>query len=1081
MAKEFALSKEQAAAAKSFGTELGVSAGAGSGKTTVLVERYLEAIVKKGAWPEEILAVTFTDKAANVMKERLRKRCAERGLYEVARRLDGAWIGTIHSFCSRFLKENPVECGVDPLFTQLGRGEQEVLMEEVMDRLFEEEVSSGLCMDLLADAGEEAVREALKSFYDKQRSYAGGQDLLHIDDAAVHCAEAETTLKERCKKELASPAVQNEHEEKLRAALGCLLEVLDGKAKGWERRRALLGAVAALNKRSPKTKERVGEFKDLADALATLYVQILAVPMKEEWCRLIQRFAEAYEKEKRRLGTHDFDDLLYFTYRALSGTTPQLKALRRRVRERFTHIFVDEYQDTSILQDRIIGLLKRPDNLFMVGDVRQSIYRFRHAHPEIFLGALERVRSYELRENYRSRPELLELVNRVFCERFGEKYAPLVPKRSFKLKKEHCVEWIGVPKDERRLDPLRVIEARTIAARIRKMVDSGFEVEDGGERRPARWRDFAILMRKTTASRLYEKELEAFSIPYFVNKGRGFYEQIEVADLVHFLRALDDSSENLATAAVLRSPLVQLSDDALFWLSKKRLAARPEGSLGAALLAFEEVPELSETDRGKIKTFLGWYQRLRGQKDRLRVSELLHAIVDETAYEAKLLTKPDGRQASANVWKLIEMASAVEEGNIRSISDFIRYLKSVSDSSETEAEARVLGEEEDVLRILTVHAAKGLEFPIVVLADLGAEDGNSRKPAFLCSPSSGLGARLKDPTDYQDCQDAAYTAIAAEEKQKEAEEEDRLLYVAMTRAKEHLIFSGVGEGEPMKSLKQDLEASKTPCYQVPVVTIRPVASVSGFRRLIEEMPKKLDSHLIEEIRHQLADVEKEYELMEDMSVSRLTSFVDYRTGSEISLPDPVRSAEAKETPEEEDGSTPRNEFGTLFHYLMELSVRNSPRGKLEGGRLESLTKELTIEEKSEAEDGLKNFWKGPLGQAVKKASKCYPELPFIYKTRHGMLRGQIDLVFRDRDGWAIVDYKTNRFFGPTAEKTAIETYTPQLGLYALAFWKLYGEIPYKTLLYFLSGDKTVEIRWSEKELAALALQLESWYRKALAF
>ncbi len=1048
MAKVFALSKEQAAVVKSFGAELGVSAGAGSGKTTVLVERYLEAIVKKGAWPEEILAVTFTDKAANVMKERLRMRCGERGLYEVARRLDGAWIGTIHSFCSRFLKENPVECGVDPLFTQLGRGEQEVLMEEVMDRLFEEEASSGLCMDLLADAGEEAVREALKSFYDKQRSYAGGEDLLRIDDAAVLYAESEAVLKARCKKELAGPAVQNEHEEKLRGALGRLLEVLDGKLRGWERRRGLLGAVAGLTKRSPKTKERVGEFKDLADALAALYVQTLAVPVKQEWRRLIRRFAEAYEKEKRRLGTHDFDDLLYFTYRALSGTTPQLKALKRRTQERFAHVFVDEYQDTSILQDRIIGLLKRPDNLFMVGDVRQSIYRFRHAHPEIFLGALERVRSCELRENYRSRPELLDFVNRVFVERFGEKYAPLVPKRSFKLKKEHCLEWIGVPKEDRRLDPLRVIEARTIAARIRKMVDSGFEVEEGGEVRPARWRDFAILMRKTTASRLYEKELEAFGIPYFVNKGRGFYEQIEVADLVHFLRILEDPSENLATAAVLRSPLVQLSDDALFWLAKKGFNFH------------EEVAELSEADRGKIKTFLGLHQRLRGQKDRLRVSELLHAVVDETAYEAKLLTRSDGRQASANVWKLIEMASAVEDRNIRSISDFIRYLKSVSDSSETEAEARVLGEEEDVLRILTVHAAKGLEFPIVVLADLGAEDGNTRKPAFLCSPSFGLGARLKDPADYEFCDDASYSVIASEEKRKEEEEDDRLLYVAMTRAKEHLILSGVGIEEPMM-----------PFYSVPIVSVRPKTTAEAPRLIAP--PQKADPMLMEEIRLRLSDVEKEYESLEDMSVSRLASFMS---------PDSEAWKEEPEaTPEDADGSTPRNEFGTLFHFLMELSVRHSPRGKLDVDRLASLTEDLTAEEKKEAEEGFRNFWKGPTGLAVKKASKCYPELPFIYKTRHGMLKGQMDLIYRDAKGWVIVDYKTNRLNGPSDEKAAVEAYAPQLGLYALAFWKLYGEIPKKTLLYFMVGDKTVEINWSEKELAALALRVEDGYRKALAF
>ena len=1075
MAKPFTLSKEQAAAVKSFGADLGVSAAAGSGKTTVLVERYLEAVVQKGSWPDAILAVTFTDKAANVMKERLRRRCAERGLREVERRLDGAWIGTIHSFCARFLKENPIECGVDPLFTVLGRGEEELLMEQTLDSVFEEEASSELCIRLLADAGsEDSVRGALKSFYDKRRAYAGNEDLLRVDDPARHCAETETVLKERCKKELADAGDKSAPQEKLRQACRRMLDVLGSKTQGWERRRGVLEAFETLDKRSPRTKERVGELKELAEGLSSLLVQSLAVPMKQEWRRLVAHFADAYEKEKRRLGAHDFDDLLFFTYRALSGTTPAQKAVRRRMQGRFSHIFVDEYQDTSILQNRIMELLKRPDNLFMVGDVRQSIYRFRHAHPEIFLDKLKRVRSCALRENYRSRTELLGFVNHVFGERFAGNYTPLLPKRSFGLKKEYCLEWICVPRDERPLDALRVIEARTLASRIRKMVDSGFEVEEGGVVRPARYRDFALLLRRTTASHLYEKELEAYGIPYFVNKGRGFYEQIEVADLVNFLRILEDPSENLATAAVLRSPLAQVSDDALFWLSKKRLEARPEAPLSSALERYEEIEELPKEDRDKIAVFLGLHRRLRNQKDRLRVSELLHALVDETAYEAKLLTRPDGRQASANMWKLIEMASSVEDRSIRGISDFIRYLKSVSDSSETEAEARVLGEEEDVLRVLTVHAAKGLEFPIVVLADLGGEGGSSQKPAFLCSPTLGLGARLKDPADFELCEDAVYKAIVEEEKQKEAEEEDRLLYVAMTRAKEHLLLSGVGEGELMESLKGGLNASKAIFYPVPIVDTRP-KKASGSGRLPESSLSKTDARLAQEMSRRLSSVEKEYESLEDLSVSRL---VAYRTGSQGGTLE-VRSAD--EAPEEEDGSTPRNEFGTLFHLLMELSTRDPRRGSLGSERLKSLTQNLTDDEKKEIETSFRDFWKAPLGLAVKKASKCHPELPFILKTRHGVLKGQMDLVFRGPEGWTLVDYKTNRLSGPADRDAAVEAYRPQLGLYALAFWKLYGEVPKKTLLYFTTLGETVESAWSEKELMSLEGKLDGWYRKALDF
>jgi ATP-dependent helicase/nuclease subunit A len=1073
MPAKFPLSKEQVIASKTFGAELGVSASAGSGKTTVLVERYLEA-VRKGAWPDSILAVTFTDKAAGVMKDRLRRRARESGLVELGRRLDGGWIGTIHSFCARFLKENPIEAGVDPLFKVLGRGEQEMVMNAVIDDLFELEASNELFIAMLTDMNEDNLRAALKDFYDKLRAYAGDKELLRFDTGEKKRLELERDLAAACERYSDTGKNASAPEEKLAAVCRLAVEVLQGKTQGWERRTALLSAFEDLKANSPKTKEAVYELRGLAEGWSSAVVQTLAHPYKNEWRRLAAKFTEAYDAEKRRLAAHDFDDLLFFTWRALSGTTVECRALRKRTQERFKFVFVDEFQDTSVLQAKILDLLKRPGNLFVVGDVRQSIYKFRHAHPEIFLETLARSKPLSLTENYRSRPEILELVNRVFRTVF-EHYEPLKSKRRFLIKKHEALEWLAVPKNERTLEEARVTEARSVAARVRALVDSGFQVEEGGRPRPVRWRDIALLLRKSTNSRVYEKELESLGVPFYVNKGRGFYEKTEVSDVVNLLKLIENPSENVAAAAVLRSPLVQISDDALYWLSRKRLAEKPERALHWALLHHEEVKELSAEDRARIADFLMLLARLRAEKDRVKLSALVQDALVSVSYEAKLLARPNGRQALANVRKLVEMAAAVEDKSVRGISDFILYLESASESSETESEARMVGEEEDVLRILTVHAAKGLEFPVVVLADLGSEGGQPFHPAFRCSAKEGLGARLKDPDTLEYCEDTVYAAIKAEEKKKEDEESDRILYVALTRAEEHLILSGVNEGSVMKRLGDALADGRSKFTYVGIVDGKPEAPKPA-PRLVDSLPASADEKIWKAIEERLAPIEKAYESLEDLTVSRLREAAAPKDAFEAEL----EPKEAKE--EETEDATPRNEYGTIFHFLMESAARQTPRGQLPAERLASVTAPLTAPERKEIEASFTAFWKGALGASVKRSSKCYPELPFIYKTRHGLLKGQIDLVYREKNGsWTIVDYKTNRLLKPGDKERAVTVYKTQMALYALAFWKLHGHRPEKAVLYFAATDETAEFTWSQTELEGMAGELDGWFRKALDF
>ena len=983
----FELSKEQRRAADSFGRQTCVSAGAGSGKTRVLVEHYLDALTKHGASVENILAVTFTERAANQMKERLIKRLGGLGRIDDRRAMENAWIGTIHGFCARVLRENPVECGVDPSFTVLGEGEAAILAKRTLDELFEEESGNAGWTSWMADHGERVVRESFTAAYDLFRAGGGDEALFRFGPSG---AEAKT------------------------------------------------------------------EFK-----------------------RLFFRWKEKLGSEKRALSAYDFEDLLSLVHAAFSSSELPKQAVRRRYQNLFRHIFVDEFQDTSRIQWCILELLKQKDNLFAVGDAQQSIYRFRQAEPQIFHAVKKDSTVHPLRENYRSRAEILSFLNALFEPLFGKNFQALEPAHRYEQKKSHCLELINVEQGEMRLDEARVLEARTIARRVRELVDGALKIEDRetGSLRPAEYRDIAILMQKSTNVRYYEKELEELSIPTFVQKGRGFYEQHEVSDLLHFLRLVEDPSaaNDVSAAAVLRSPLAGVSEDALFWLAELRRRLKL-GSFMEAASRFGEAAELAIDDRAKLAEFNRVLESARKAKQRLKLSELLERVLDETVYEAKVLTRSGGLQASANVRKLVDMAARAEEETLSGVRGFIDWMESLSQEEALEPEARLAGERENVVRLLTVHAAKGLEFPCVVLADLGARKKNESKPCFRMDAAHGLGAKTRG-ADGEFAEDEAYAAISAVKQREDAEERNRLLYVALTRAEQHLILSGADGGAWMQLVRGALGDGSKHSVLVHEIQKDPLKEKKKKApSLAASLAVKTDGGPAGELEKRFEIVSKPYEALEDLTVSVLV------TQKAPAFQTEILETELLEELLEDEDRLPRNEFGTLFHRIMDISARSADARPLPAELWTRLTAGLSPAEQAEMKQSFEGFWKSACGNSVKRAVKRYPELPFIYKTRHGILKGQMDLVFQEKGGeWTILDYKTNRFESEAEKEKTIAVYRWQLGLYALAFWKLYGEVPKKTVLYFTTLDEAVESSWSKADLEKMAADLEPWYRKALDF
>ncbi len=1077
------LSEEQRRAVTFFGKDLCVSAGAGSGKTRVLVERYLWILEKQNGLPKNMLAVTFTDKAANEMKQRLIARCQEMGRPDFRRQLESAWIGTIHSFCARILKEYPIECGLDPDFSVLGAGEAEILAKKTLDRLFDEEASNQTWLDLLKDCGEEKLRTELLDFYDLFRAHGGSSDLLRIDSFIAEGKAHEQKLIDRLqgylkeKKNEVTPSEASFYETLL-----TLLNFLkDGSETGWVRFSRFQTFVKELKANSPRIRQAVEELRDLSEIWCLYKAQTLNEPLKREWVSMFLKFKERLEQEKKKISAYDFEDLLFFVYQALSGSSEKELGFQAHLQTLFSYILVDEYQDTSPLQAKIISLLKRSDNLFVVGDVRQSIYGFRHASPDIFIAASRDSENVSLVENYRSRPELLDFVNKFSSRLFVEPYQALKPASvlKFENQKKPVVELIRVPKEEgKSLPECRVLEARTIASRIRDLVDSG-------ERS---YRDFAILMKSTTSSQLYEKELQAFSIPYYAHKGRGFYEKMEVADLLNVLEVLENPRDDIALASVLRSPLVQLSEDALFWLAQERTTQKKE-RFCEALETSAEIENLQEPDREKLDYFKAWIEELRKEKDRLKISEILQRITEKTAYEAKLLTAEAGLQACANVQKFYEIARNLEEKGIIGIEDFVRYLKSLSERELTEPEARILGEAENVVRILTIHAAKGLEFPCVILADMGAKARSNDSPSFCVDLPHGIGSKMKNPVDRQFYQDKTYSEVDEILTLKQREEQSRLFYVAMTRAKELLILSGVPTStswmeETMKSWgfeKNDVLPPQIKWETLPI-TIVPIyrdqsPKKTKARVVLAEGPKikeifisgavsdlEVESAEVEKLKKNLIPVIKPYETLEDLSVTRL-----------LSSDNPIEIEKAEDLPEEEL-TTPRNEFGTVFHKIMEIAVSHRPRGLWQEKLFSRWMRMLNDSEKLEIRASFEQFWKGEWGEKLRRAKFCYTELPFIFKTRHGILKGQIDLIFQNAGAeWVVVDYKTNRISEEELAVTA-ESYAWQVAFYALVFKQLYGETPKRGVLYFSTLHRAYEFSYTEKDFAVIAEELENRYR-----
>lgn len=860
------------------GRNLLVSAAAGSGKTFTLVERIVQNIVKGNYRVDELLVVTFTNAAAAEMRERIEKKLMDEieTHPEIARQLvllPNASISTMHAFCQRLIRENFTVIDVDPKFRLLNEQERELMRQRVIRELFERkyETQDETFLRFVRHYGSERNDEKLYDMVLKLYDFAESQPepeawLAHevervcdLKTVSMENAVWYSALIQHVRRVLQScrDAAAYYSGQADRDGISTYADVFAGdevlidkllRAVETEKWATMQQAFCSMLTFPPLNKPpkmeiaketvsfysggRKNQIKSPLEGLRDTYFSETEASLHEDiqsagkeaavLCGLAVDFLHDFQAAKRKKTALDFNDLEHCAL-AILDYEPVCNALKRRYRE----IMVDEYQDTNGVQEAILGKITDGSNLFMVGDVKQSIYRFRLADPTLFMNKQNVYREHEengicveLSENYRSREEVLSAINYLFSQLMifpeteisYDERAALYPKADYP-NMEDAATFSGAPvdlllvsnneeSDEDEAEDVRGFEAEAvlIAQRLRDLKDSGVSVYDKESRayRPLRWRDIAVLLRavKGKAQTLCEK-LRAADIPAYAEVDAGYFEEKEVSLTLALLAVIDNAHQDIPLAAVLHSMIGGMNADELAAIRAK---AEGETDFYAAL------SKAAENDKeGKAAKFLERLGRWRKLSRRVGVPELLWRLYRETNYYDYVGTQPGGLVRQANLRMLVDRAADYEKTNFRGLFRFLKFIRQMKERDTDLSVARTLGEKEDVVRIMTVHKSKGLEFPVVVLADLSKkfnlQDAQSnllihKKMGIelYCTKTEGTLA-WQYPT-------AAWRMMKETICNEAVAEELRVLYVALTRAREKLILVGRARNDISKDAKK---------------------------------------------------------------------------------------------------------------------------------------------------------------------------------------------------------------------------------------------------------------------------------------
>ncbi len=1160
-----------------FTRNISVTAGAGAGKTRLLVERFMEIALKKYQGQphkvRKILAITFTNKAAGEMRERIAQAVNERlqtvkepalrrHLLGIRDQLNSVSISTIHSFCARILREYPIEAGLPPDFSELDEMQSNLLINQAIDHLFE-------TLNTQTDAPQKERLFALFQAFEPQKV----RTLLR--QALLHPYEMETIVQRWSQFETAQDFLQFVSQLWLKAIhqvwpqtelqkLFHLANQLTGSLKPNARPKAFSAYQALLDlaKLAPKQSLDLPDFKIIFQTLETfttsqntayknlnqlggkaswiansealllqlseLSAQLLSVkktfdpgppPEKSDELffepfktilDLYQATRAHYEKLKAEIPALDFEDLLIKVWQLLRSNSQ----VRNELNQRFDFIMVDEFQDTNALQWQIIELMAEqngqlhPHKIFVVGDPKQSIYGFRNADIRIFKTVKEtlatnagfsEINQYPgnivLKNSFRFLPRLNAFVNEFFAELLQAHPANVYEVEFESLQAKRTKETAGhlelaLLAEEEQLNEEDYI-AHTIQQLVREQPQTCHENHNGQEKeRPLTFGDIAILLRSRSALLNIEQALRRWNIPFKTVKGIGFWQQQEIYDFYHLLNFLALPENDFYLTALLRSKLFLLPDPVLFVLNQQSGA-----NLWQKLQTINANTFSKETLQ-QLKAIYQLLQRWIHLRDLIPLGDLLRTVLDDLKYHALISAQINGEQLLANIEKFIDHVFRFNKSGMNGLLELIEQVEILIEEHSREGEPQINLDDRSTVKIMTIHAAKGLQFPVVFVPYLNTTNLDTVHQTVFLEPEIGLATAFRAEFVTDSNAFSLLNLLKMEKRKRELAEAKRIFYVAVTRASEHLFLSARIKNNSIQdhSVLQwlydflarrqlDLLSPETTTfqgkgYQLHVTRTYPTTSLeqdeikhffeglNHLKQMLQNPPAIDEQHL------------QPYRPLKDspgpiiFSATRLMTYVEnpqnYYHRYHLGFFESDYQLFAENIYQTDDSLVK----GKIFHRFLELL--DQP-GTDERQLLERIFFEFEVfdpDKQQQLREEIKTLkekiYHSPTGKTILTAPQARNELTITMRLGEDFFTGTIDRLIKNPQGyWQVIDYKTNRISAAQVPAKAKE-YDWQMKGYALLLSQLYPQQKvYPVALFFVYPDVLFEETYSSQQIEAI--------------
>lgn len=1184
---------EQLSAITQKGNNILVAAAAGSGKTTVLVERIIRKIINDNVDIDKILVVTFTNAAASEMRERiltaLYKQIDEDPLNQRLRKqivlLNKASICTIDAFCLDIIRNNFFEIGASSNFRIADNTELELLKQEAIEETFEElylenDDEFNKLIELYAGyKDDENLKNIILKIHNYIQSAPFPEDWLEEQIEKFNMSNIEDfsqtewgkiILKNFRDEVLNSIQIleSSKHQLDMITELSKFslvvaddinqLKFLEQNWDNWERAYEIANnlkfktwptdkkVVSNLKEDTKKARDNVKKRISKAVSQTFIYNTEEAVedinamyPILKKIKDVTLKFMEKFSEKKSNKNIMDFSDIEHYALKILlkkdENGIYQKTEVAKKYEEKFNEIAIDEYQDSNLVQEYILTSISNGKNIFMVGDVKQSIYRFRQAKPELFLDKYQKYglepneygQKIKLFKNFRSRENILDTTNLIFSDimsaDFGEieydeseylnlgatyeeptenvEFAGKTELDIIDLKKEENEDGEEIEEDSSsELLEKTEIEAKFVANRIQKLIKSKYQVYDRKTGyRDITYKDIVILLRATSnTANVFEKELLNLNIPVFSDQAENYLESIEIRTITSLLKIIDNPYRDIPLATVMRSIIGDFTDNELIEI---RLTQN-EGYFYDSLKEAKASPKIDGKLKEKVINFLDKLNKWREEERYLPLNEFIQKIYEETDYYNYVRLMPNGQVRKANLKMLLDRAKDYEKISFKGLFNFIRYLEKVKSSNSDLSSAKVIGENENVVRIMSIHKSKGLEFPVAIISRTDKKfNQKDLNESILLHQDIGFGMQYINYDRKIEYTTATKEAIKIKTKEESIAEEMRILYVALTRAKEKLIITGV-ENDFTKSIEQKkelLEIYEKENYKINHLVLKKYLSYLEWIELVYLNHQDIENQItlnkiakkdvLKAEENQEEQEKRNIELPEKIDYEKINEILNwqYKYKEMTNIQSKMSVTKIKELKNNETQKQQHIEIKPKF-MLDKTKVSSAEKGTITHLILQKLdfTKEYSKEELAQFVNNLctKNIitqiQKDSINiekiyqiintqfiKNLKNAKEIKKETPFytyintkeIYNTQNSeniLVQGIIDLYYINQQNEVIlVDYKTDYVEGSGEE--LIDKYKVQLEIYKKALEESLKEKVKHVYIYSIYLNKEIEI------------------------